>query len=262
MRKRKEIPIVLTIAGSDSGGGAGVQADLKTFTTLGVHGTSAITCLTAQNPRGVRAIEPCSPKIVRAQMEAVFEELPPRAAKTGMLYSAALIREVARVWRRRKCPLVVDPVMVATSGARLLQPDAIRALTQQLFPFATIITPNVPEAEALLEMSIHAPEDLREAARRLHNRFGCAALLKGGHLRSGRESIDILFDGKSEWLLSSPRVWGVKTHGTGCTYSAAITAYLARGEKLVRAVERAKQYIASGIANTLQAAGHDVLGSP
>jgi hydroxymethylpyrimidine kinase/phosphomethylpyrimidine kinase len=262
VRKRKKIPVALTIAGSDSGGGAGVQADLKTFMALGVHGTSAITCVTAQNPRGVRAIEAGSPKMVRAQIEAVFEELPPHAAKTGMLLSTALIHEVARAWKGRQCPLVVDPVMVATSGARLLQPDAIRALTQRLFPDALLVTPNVPEAEALLEMSIRAPEDLREAARKLHMRFGCAALIKGGHLRSERESIDVLFDGKTEWLLSSPRVPGVKTHGTGCTYSAAITAYLARGEKLVRAVELAKQYITSAIANTLRAGGHDVLGSP
>jgi hydroxymethylpyrimidine/phosphomethylpyrimidine kinase len=262
VRKRKEIPVALTIAGSDSGGGAGVQADLKTFTALGAHGTCAITCLTAQNPRGVSAIEACSLKIVRAQIEAVFEELPPRAAKTGMLFSAAVIREVALTWRGCSCPLVVDPVMVATSGARLLQPDAVRALTEKLFPLAALVTPNVPEAEALLEMSIRTEEDLRGAARRLHARFGCAALVKGGHLRGGRESIDILFDGETEWLLSSPRVLGVKTHGTGCTYSAAITAYLAHGKKLARAVELAKRHITGAIANTLRAAGHDVLGSP
>lgn len=251
--------MALTIAGSDSGGGAGAQADLKTFTALGVHGTCALTCLTAQNPRRVTAIEACSPKMVRAQIEAVFEELPPRAAKTGMLFSSALIREVARAWRGRRCPLVVDPVMVATSGARLLQPDAIRALTQQLFPLAALVTPNVPEAEALLEMSIRAPEDLRAAARRLHARFGCAALVKGGHLRGGRESIDIFFDGKTEWLLSSPRVRGVKTHGTGCTFSAAIAAHLARGETLARAVELAKRYVTNAIANARRAGGHDVL---
>jgi len=260
MRKRMQIPVALTIAGSDSGGGAGVPADLKAFTALGVHGTCAITCLTAQNPRRVTGVEACSPKMLRAQIEAVFEELPPRAAKTGMLFSTALIREVARAWRGRRCPLVVDPVMVATSGARLLQPDAIRALTQQLFPLAVLITPNVPEAEALLEMVISAPEDLREAARRLHARFGCAALVKGGHLRGGRESIDILFDGQTEWLLSSPRVPGVKTHGTGCTFSAAIAAHLAHGEKLPRAVALAKRYVTNAIKNTCRAGGHEVLG--
>ena len=179
-----------------------------------------------------------------------------------MLFSTAMIREVARAWRGRRCPLVVDPVMVATSGARLLQPDAVRALTQQIFPLAALVTPNVPEAEALLEMSIRGPEDLRAAARQLHARFGCAALVKGGHLRGGRESIDILFDGKTEWLLSSPRVRSVKTHGTGCTFSAAIAAHLALGEKLPRAVALAKQYVTSAIANARRAGGHDVLWSP
>ena len=254
--------MALTIAGSDSGGGAGAQADLKTFTALDVHGTCAITCLTAQNPRRVTAVEACSPRIVRAQIEAVFEELPPRAAKTGMLFSSALIREVARAWRGRNCPLVVDPVMVATSGARLLQPDAIRALTEKLFPLAALITPNVPEAEALLGVRIQSPEDLRAAARSLHARFGVAALVKGGHLRGGRESVDIFFDGVNEWLLSSPRVRGVRTHGTGCTYSAAVTAHLAHGEKLHAAVARAKDYITDAIANTRRAGGHDVLGRP
>ncbi len=262
VRKRTEIPVALTIAGSDSGGGAGVQADLKTFTALGVHGTCALTCLTAQNPRRVTRVEACSPKMLRAQIEAVFEELPPRAAKTGMLYSTALIREVARAWRGRSCPLVVDPVMVATSGARLLQPEAVRTLTQQLFPLAALVTPNVPEAEALLGMVIRAPEDLREAARKLHARFGCAALVKGGHLRGGRESVDIFYDGETEWLLRSPRVPGVKTHGTGCTFSAAIAAQLARGEQLPRAVARGKQYVTNAIANTRRAGGHDVLGGP
>ncbi len=260
VRKRKVIPIALTIAGSDSGGGAGAQADLKAFTALGVHGTCALTCLTAQNPRRVTGIEACSPKMLRAQIEAVLTELPPRAAKTGMLFSAALIREVARAWRGRPCPLVVDPVMVATSGAQLLQPDAIRALTEKLFPLAALITPNVPEAEALLGVKIQSPEELRAAARRLHARFGVAALVKGGHLRGGRESVDIFFDGVNEWLLSSPRVSGVKTHGTGCTFSAAIAAHLARGEKLPRAVELAKRYVTNAIRNTRRAGGHDVLG--
>ena len=262
VQRRTEIPVALTIAGSDSGGGAGVPADLKTFTALGVHGTCAITCLTAQNPRRVTRVEACSPKMLRAQIEAVFEELPPRAAKTGMLFSAALIREVARMWRGRSCPLVVDPVMVATSGARLLQPEALRALTQQLFPLAALVTPNVPEAEALLGMVIRAPEDLREAARKLHARFGIAALVKGGHLHDAHESADILFDGETEWLLSSPRVRGVKTHGTGCTFSAAIAAHLAHGEKLPRAVALAKQYVTNAIASTRRAGGHDVLWSP
>lgn len=259
MQKRNEIPIALTIAGSDSGGGAGVQADLKTFAAFGVHGTSAITCVTAQNPAGVSGIEACSPKMVRAQIAAVFSELPPRATKTGMLFSAPIIRVVARWFREHPGPLVVDPVMIATSGASLLRADAMRALTRELLPLATLITPNVPEAETLLGMKIRTPEDLRRAARSLHARFGGAALVKGGHLATGREAIDVFFDGTSELLLTAPRVRGLHTHGTGCTYSAAVTACLARGEKLERAVQSAKTFVTSAIANSRRAARHDVL---
>lgn len=253
------MPVALTVAGSDSGGGAGIQADLKTFAALGVHGASAITCLTAQNPRRVTAIEPCTPGMLRAQIEAVFEELPPRAAKTGMLYSAPLIREVARAFRDRPCPLVVDPVMVATSGARLLEPSAVKALTRELLPYAAIITPNVPEAEALLGMKIVEPEDLRAAARALHARFGCAALVKGGHLPGARDAVDVFFDGKSDWLLTTERIPNVNTHGTGCTYAAAITAHLAQRAKLLDAVEGAKQFITHAIACSVKVHGHDVL---
>src|SRR5436190_15154996 len=195
MAKAKRIPIALTIAGSDSGGGAGIQADLKTFAALKVHGTSAITCLTAQNPRRVRAIEPCSASMVWEQIIAVFEELPPAAVKTGMLFSAEIIRVVAKELRKRRCALVVDPVMIATSGAELLQKDAVRALTTKLLPLAKVITPNVPEAEVLLETKIRELEDLRRAARELFERYGCAALVKGGHLKAGDEAIDVFFDG-------------------------------------------------------------------
>jgi hydroxymethylpyrimidine kinase/phosphomethylpyrimidine kinase len=257
--RRPQVPIALTIAGSDSGGGAGVQADLKTFAALGVHGVCAITCVTAQNPRRVRALEPCSPKIVRAQIEAAFEELPPRAAKTGMLFSAKIIREVAQAFRGRRVPLVIDPVMIATSGARLFEADAMRALARELIPFAALITPNIPEAEALLNISIREPEHVRRAAREIYTRFGCMALVKGGHLRNASEAIDIFYDGKTELLLSTCRVRGVKTHGTGCAYSAAIVAHLARGEKLVRAVQLAKQFITAAIARSERAGRHDVL---
>ena len=253
------MPGALTIAGSDSGGGAGVQADLKTFAALKVHGTSAITCITAQNPKSVTAVEPCSAKIVRAQLEAVFSELPPRAAKTGMLFSAEIIRTVARWFEDRKCPLVVDPVMVATSGARLLKSDAVKALKSDLLPRAMVITPNVPEAEALLGLRIQEPEGLRHAARELHRHFGCAALVKGGHLKKFNEAIDILFDGTTEWMFSTPRVSGVKTHGTGCTFSAAITGFLARGEKLDRAAHLAKGFVAHAITTSQKIHGHDVL---
>lgn len=259
--RRRQQPVALTIAGSDSGGGAGIQADLKTFAALGVHGTSAITCLTAQNPVGVRAVHPCSPRVLEAQIEAVLEELPPGAVKTGMLYSAALIRRVQAVLARlpETTPVVVDPVMVSTSGARLLQPSAVRALVELVARPVTLLTPNLDEAALLLGRPLTEPEHLREAARALHGRFGCATLLKGGHLPGVRDAMDVFWDGREEWLLSAPFVRGVSTHGTGCTYSAAITAGLALGRSLVEAVEAAKQFVTGAIAHGLRVARHDVL---
>ena len=264
MSKRRVLPIALTVAGSDSGGGAGIQADLKTFAALGVHGTSAVTCVTAQNPCGVRGIQPCSPAIVRQQIEAVFAELRPAAVKTGMLFSAGIVRAVADSYRATgpvsaRPPLVVDPVMVATSGARLLRPEAIRALTDELFPLAIVVTPNVDEAELLAGRRLRTVEDLRWAAREIHRRWGCAVLLKGGHLRHLREAADLLRDGRGEWLLTAPFVRGVSTHGTGCTYSAAITGFLARGVRLARAVQNAKEYVSAAIAGSVRAGRHDVL---
>ena len=261
MRKPRSLPIALTIAGSDSGGGAGIQADLKTFASLGVHGTSVITCITAQNPRRVLGVQPCSEVIVRQQLEAVFAELPPMAAKTGMLYSTAIIRAVAGFMRRRgRPPLIVDPVMVATSGASLLKPSAIQALADELLPLAALITPNVAEAERLAGRRLRTVEDLRAAARGLHNRFSCAVLVKGGHLRGLKEAADIFYDGKEELLLSAPFIPGLHTHGTGCTYSASITAFLAKRIPLTRAVQEAKGYITRGIARSATAAGHFVMG--
>lgn len=254
------VPVALTIAGSDSGGGAGVQADLKTFAALGVHGTSAITCLTAQNPRGVLAVQAATPAMVRRQIEAVFAELPPRAMKTGMMYSAAIIRAFAEWFGTgKRPPLIVDPVMVATSGACLLQPAALRAVGERLLPLATLITPNLDEAELLLGRRLRDEEALRGAARELHARFGGAALVKGGHLRGTREAVDIFFDGQTELLLSAPFVCGVSTHGTGCTYSAAIAAHCARGLDLPEAVTRAKEFITQSIAQSVRAGRHDVL---
>jgi hydroxymethylpyrimidine/phosphomethylpyrimidine kinase len=256
----KKVPCALTIAGSDSGGGAGIQADLKTFAALGVHGTSALTCVTAQNPRRVSAVQACGDSIVRAQIEAVFEELRPAAVMTGMLYSTRLIRIVATALRQAsRVPLVVDPVMVATSGARLLKPQAIHALRDQLIPLATLITPNLHEAEILLKQKLCSIEDLRQAARRLHEEFGCAALVKGGHLRGLSEAADIFYDGRQEFLLSAPFVRGVSTHGTGCTYSAAVTAWLARGNSLAKSVARAKEYITTAIAHSLFTTRHSLL---
>lgn len=262
MPQRTHLAIALTIAGSDSGGGAGIQADLKTFASLGVHGTCAITCITAQNPEGVRGIQACRPDIVRQQMEAVFAELPPAAVKTGMLYSTEIIRAVAAFFKSgSRTALVVDPVMVATSGARLLKPSAIDLLKRELLPLATLVTPNLDEAEILVGEKLRSVEDLRAAARVLHGRFGCAALVKGGHLRGLKEAVDIFYDGKEELLLSAPFVRGVSTHGTGCTYSAAVAGWLARGCSLTRAVEQSKEYITQAIAGSRVAAGHSVLNS-
>jgi hydroxymethylpyrimidine/phosphomethylpyrimidine kinase len=262
MSLRKQLPVALTIAGSDSGGGAGIQADLKTFASLGVHGTCAIACVTAQNPEGVRGIQPCTPDLVRRQIEAVSDSFHPAAVKTGMLYSAALIRVVVEcLGGRGHPPLVVDPVMVSTSGARLLKPAAVKILCDRLLPLALLVTPNLQEAEVLTGDRLETVEDLRAAAGELHRRFGCAALVKGGHLRGLKEAVDIFYDGKQELLLCAPFLRGISTHGTGCTYSAAITAFLARGLSLSQAVQAAKDYITQAIAQSRVAAGHNVLNS-
>jgi hydroxymethylpyrimidine/phosphomethylpyrimidine kinase len=261
MPKPKTIPAALTIAGSDSGGGAGIQADLKTFAALGVHGTSAITCLTAQNPRRVLAIQACHPEIVRGQIEAVMEELPPAAVKTGMLYSVEIIRAVAEHFKANRTPLVVDPVMISTSGSQLLKPSAVKLLKSGLLPLATLVTPNLDEAIILTGRKLKSPEDLRWAARQIHREFGCAALIKGGHLRNSKDAVDIFFDGANELLLSAPFVKGVHTHGTGCTYSAAITGFLARDYGLPEAVIKAKEFISQAIAQSTRVGNHSVLNS-
>jgi hydroxymethylpyrimidine/phosphomethylpyrimidine kinase len=253
-------PTALTIAGSDSGGGAGIQADLRTFAALGIHGTSAITCLTAQNPRGVLGVQAATPKFLELQLTALFAELPPAAIKTGMLYSSRLIQVVADALGREHMPaLVLDPVMVATSGARLLQPDAIKALKTKLLPLAAVITPNLPEAELLLGHAIKDHRALRQASQELFEKFGCAALVKGGHLSDAKEAVDFFYDGRAELRLSAPRVHGVITHGTGCTYSAAITAYLALGCALTEAVPKAKHFITTAIKHSVRISRHTAL---
>jgi hydroxymethylpyrimidine/phosphomethylpyrimidine kinase len=283
MKKRTKLPVALTIAGSDSGGGAGIQADLKTFAALGVHGASAITCLTAQNPKRVLGVEPVSPKMLRQQIEAVFEELPPAAVKTGMFFSAENVRIVADFFKSnrrrdefhesrskkvmdswnssvRKLVLVVDPVMVSTSGAKLLEPEAVKILTEKLLPLAALVTPNLSEAEVLTGHKPVSVEEMREAARQIHSRLGCAALVKGGHLRGVSEAVDIFFDGKTELLLSAPFVKGVRTHGTGCVYSAAICAALALGHDLPDAVELGKKFVTAAIAGSYRVGHHFALG--
>ena len=260
MRKQRQLPVALTIAGSDSGGGAGIQADLKTFAALGVHGASVITCVTAQNPKRVAGIQVSRPEMVRQQIEAVFAELRPAAVKTGMLYSTEIIRVVARFFKNfREIPMVVDPVMVATSGAPLLDPPAIKTLRKQLLPLASLVTPNLDEAVILAGRPLRSVEDMRSAARKIYGDFGCAVLVKGGHLRGMPEAADIFYDGQVELLLTAPFIKGPHCHGTGCTYSSAIAAYLARGLALPEAVTRAKEEITQAIARSRRVAGHSVL---
>jgi hydroxymethylpyrimidine kinase/phosphomethylpyrimidine kinase len=264
MTRRKSVPTALTIAGSDSGGGAGIQADLKTFAALGVHGTSAIACLTAQNPRRVTGVEACSPKMLRQQIEAVFAELKPAAVKTGMLFTTENIAVVADFFGNSKSAiknskLVVDPVMVSTSGARLLKTSAEKILMEKLLPLAALVTPNLDEAEILAGQTISTPEKMRVAARKIYLEFGCAVLLKGGHLKNCREAMDVFIDGKTELLLTAPFVRGVSTHGTGCTYSAAICAALALGHSLPHAVELGKNFITNAISNSYKIGRHFAL---
>jgi hydroxymethylpyrimidine/phosphomethylpyrimidine kinase len=262
VQKRKSISVALTIAGSDSGGGAGIQADLKTFAALGVHGTSVVTCITAQNPIRVYGIEPCTAVMVRKQLEAVFDQLQPRAVKTGMLYSAPIIEAVAQFFEKNKRPpLIVDPVMVSTSGATLLKPEAVEVLTRRLLPIARLVTPNLHEAEILTGDKIRSVSALRDAARTIQKRFGCAALVKGGHLPDAKEAVDYYYDGRWEMVLGASYVREVNTHGTGCTLSAAIAAYLAQGRSLRSAVKDAKVYISNAIMNSTRVRRHFVLGN-
>jgi hydroxymethylpyrimidine/phosphomethylpyrimidine kinase len=236
---------------------------LKTFASLGVHGATAITCVTAQNPARVSAIQACSPATVRAQIQAVWEGLPPAAVKTGMLYSSGIVRAVVEAFAGgKRPPLVVDPVMVASSGAALLQSSVVRVLTGELFPRATLVTPNLDETGILLGgKTLNSVEDMRSAARRIYADYGCAALIKGGHLRGLTEAVDVFYDGSTELLLAAPFVRGVSTHGTGCTYSAAITAYLARGCDLVGSVSLAKEYISQAVAGSYRVGRHHALQS-
>lgn len=249
------VPVALTIAGSDSGGGAGVQADLKTFAALGVHGASAITSITAQNTREVRAIHDLPPEMVVAQIEAVADDLGVDAAKTGMLSNAGIIRAVAGAVEKYGFPLVVDPVMIAKSGARLLREDAVEALVRDLIPHATVVTPNKPEAEALTGIKIRSLGEAREAARIIVEDHGAeAAVVKGGHM-TGEYSIDILYYKGHYYEYKAERINTNTTHGTGCSFSAAITAMLARGESIPRAVEVAKEFITTAIRYGLRVGG-------
>lgn len=245
----------LTIAGSDPSGGAGAQGDLKTFHAHGVYGMAVLTALTAQNTRGVSGVHDVPADFVRAQLESILADLPVHAAKTGMLSRAATIEAVAAVLARASLPfLIVDPVMVATSGDALLADDAADLLVERLFPLATLVTPNVPEAERLSGMAITTAGDMRDAAAILRRRGARAVLLKGGHL-AGEEVIDLLYAEGAFREFRQQRVGSGGVHGTGCALAAAITAHLARGAALTEAVARARAFVHKGIARALPLGG-------
>ncbi len=237
------LPVAMTIAGSDSGGGAGIQADLKTFHAFGAFGTSALTAITAQNTLGVTAVHAIPADVVRAQIRAVAEDLRPSAVKTGMLATAELVATVAdAIQAERLENYVLDPVMVATTGARLLDTDAEGAVAERLIPLATLVTPNLDEAAILVGHAIEDEAGMRRAAEALVARGARAALVKGGHLEAD-EVVDVLFDGREFRTWRRPKVATTNTHGTGCTLSAAIAAGLAHGRSLVRAVEDALDFV-------------------
>jgi hydroxymethylpyrimidine/phosphomethylpyrimidine kinase len=242
--------VALTIAGSDSGGGAGIQADIKTFQRFGVFGTSAITAITAQNTRGVDRWEPVSIDLVRAQIDSVCGDLPPSAFKTGMLATAGIASAVAAAIEAHSLPnYVLDPVMVASSGDMLFERDAIDVIRSRLVSKAFLVTPNVPEAEILIGEKIEDEDGMARAAEKIVSEMGAqSVLLKGGHLKSGDRVVDVLYDGNVR-TFRGQRLETTSTHGTGCTLSAAITAQLAKGESLHAAVRRSIQYVHNAIAS-------------
>ncbi len=239
-------PVALTIAGSDPSGGAGLQADLKTFHQFGVYGEAVVTLVTVQNSLRVSCVEVLPLDLVLEQIRAVVEDMPPDAAKTGALGSAEMVEAVARAAAEFGFPLVVDPVMVSKHGLPLLPEAAVHAIRQHLLPRAALVTPNIPEAEALTGIPIRTLDDMRRAARRICEMGARAALIKGGHT-PGEDSTDILFDGAGWRDFPAPRIATRHTHGTGCTFSAAIAAGLARGQALGEAVARAKRFIQEAI---------------
>jgi len=250
----KDLPVSLTIGGSDSGSGAGIQADLKTFTMLETFGTTALTCLTAQNPDSVSAIEAVSDSFLKAQLDSIFNYFPVVSAKTGMLFSKSLIEVVTKFFSNHKSvQLVVDPVMVATSGAKLLQDEAIEVLVNKLIPLAYIITPNLDEASLLLGREIKEVDELERSVKELFDKFKVPVLLKGGHIQMATSAIDILYDGHSIYRYEKPYINNRNTHGSGCTFSAAISAFLARGISLPSAVGNAKEYIHRTFEDPIQA---------
>ena len=240
----------LTIAGSDSSGGAGIQADIKTMTMHGVYAMSAITAMTAQNTTGVRAIQEATPEFLRQQLDAVFEDIRPDAVKIGMVSSSELIRVIADRLRYYEAGnVVVDPVMVATAGSSLIRQDAVQMLIRELLPISTLVTPNIPEAQVLSGLTIRDKEDMITAAKQIGDRYRCAVLLKGGH--SVNDANDLLYTkGELIWF-EGKRIDNPNTHGTGCTLSSAIAANLALGFDLAESIQRAKEYLSGALSAML-----------
>lgn len=251
----------LTIAGSDSGAGAGIQADLKTFAAHGVYGTSAITALTAQNTRGVTGVHRVPAEFVTLQIEAIAADIGCDAVKTGMLATSAIVEAVAAAIEALELPnLVVDPVMVAKGGDRLLDRDAVHAVRVTLLRLARVVTPNIPEAEVLADMHIRSVDEMREAGRRILKLGPQAVVVKGGHLE-GDEAIDVLIEADDETTLSTPRLSVQSTHGTGCTFAAAIASHLALGRSLDASVRSAKEYVTGAMRHGIAVgSGHQPLG--
>ncbi|HRJ73255.1 MAG TPA: bifunctional hydroxymethylpyrimidine kinase/phosphomethylpyrimidine kinase [Terrimicrobiaceae bacterium] len=244
-------PVVLTVAGSDNSAGAGIQADLKTFSHFGCYGLTAVTCVVAEVPGRVSAIQAVKPDLVAAQIALSFEAFPAAAAKTGMLFSTAIIEAVADQLAGRAIPLVIDPVMVASSGDPLLRKSAVSAYRRLLFPRAALVTPNLDELKILSGREIRSLAQMKDAGRALVDRYGCAFLLKGGHLK-GKSAVDILATTAGFEEFSAPFVRGMDPHGTGCTYSAAVAANLACGRTLSDSVRAGKSYITRAIAGHLR----------
>lgn len=258
---RGDLPVCLTCAGSDSGGGAGIQADLLTFTDLATYGTTALTALTAQNPEAVSGVLPVEAEFVAQQLDQVTDYYPVAAMKTGMLFNARIIEAVASFLARHKdIPVVVDPVMVATSGAQLLEDEAVVAMQEALLKKAALLTPNLDEVKVLLQWRPETPQEMADAARELSDQFGTAVLVKGGHLE-GDTVVDLLLEPGSEdpHRMESTRVAEVSTHGSGCTLSAAITAFLARGETLPVAVEQARTYLHERLQHPWRVGGEAII---
>ncbi|MGG3642276.1 bifunctional hydroxymethylpyrimidine kinase/phosphomethylpyrimidine kinase [Bacillus gobiensis] len=240
----------LTIAGSDSGGGAGIQADIKTFQELGVYGMSALTAITAQNTLGVHGVYPVSAQALAEQMDAVAQDLKPDALKTGMLFNAEIIAlTAAKIKEHELTKLVIDPVMIAKGGASLLEKEAVSALIEELLPLAFVITPNIPEAESLTSIEINSEDDRKRAAEKLHQFGAKNVIIKGGHQPDSDKVIDLLFDGKEFLTLSNPFIDTRHTHGTGCTFSAALTAEIAKGKGVYEAFQTAARFVHEAIKN-------------